>query len=95
MNGYRVLGNTNRGEIGEEFLRRFLRHHDFEVGNGNRTDPTDLRIGATQFEVKIAPLGANGIFLFNHGQMDRQHHFLLSLGICLHHWCLKRGGMER
>ena len=22
--GYRMLGNTNRGEIGEEFIRRFL-----------------------------------------------------------------------
>ena len=22
--GYRLLGNTNRGEIGEEFIRRYL-----------------------------------------------------------------------
>lgn len=82
--GYRMLGNTNRGEIGEEFLRRFLSHHNFEVGNGNRTTPTDLRVGPLQFEVKTASLGANRTFQFNHVRMDRQYHYLLCLGICSH-----------
>lgn len=82
--GYRMLGNTNRGEIGEEFLRRFLRHHDLDVGNGNRTNPTDLRIGSLQFEVKTASLGANRTSQFNHVRMDRQYHYLLCHGICPH-----------
>ena len=34
---YRSLGNTNRGEIGEEFVRRYLKANDVKVSNGNRT----------------------------------------------------------
>lgn len=80
--GYRMLGNTNRGEVGEEFLRRFLRQHDIDVGNGGRTTPTDIRIGPLNFEVKTASLGANRTFQFNHVRMDRQYNYLLCLGIC-------------
>ena len=80
--GYRRLGNTNRGEIGEEFLRRYLARHDIITGNGNRTSKTDLRIGSIRFEVKTASLGANGTFQFNHVRMDRDYHYLLCLGIC-------------
>ena len=29
--GYRMLGNTNRGEIGEEFVRRFLGAHGWTL----------------------------------------------------------------
>ena len=57
---YRMLGNTNRGEIGEEFIRRFLDQHEIRVGNGGRTSRTDLRIGNLRFEIKTASLGANG-----------------------------------
>ena len=80
--GYRMLGNTNRGEIGEEFIRRYLKHHDIDVGNGGRTSRTDLRIGNLRFEVKTASLGANRTFQFNHVRLDRQYDYLLCLGIC-------------
>ena len=80
--GYRSLGNTNRGEIGEEFIRRYLRSHGITVGNGGRTSKTDLRIGAQRFEVKTASLGANGTFQFNHVRLDRRYDYLLCLGIC-------------
>lgn len=83
--GYRMLGNTNRGEIGEEFIRRYLMQHNIKVKNGNRTSRTDLRIGSLQFEIKTASLGANGTFQFNHVRMDRQYNYLLCLGICPHH----------
>ncbi|MDE0522842.1 MAG: hypothetical protein F4Z95_08760 [Gammaproteobacteria bacterium] len=79
---YRMLGNTNRGEIGEAFVRRYLRAHDIDAGNGGRTSPTDLRVGETRFEVKTASLGANGTFQFNHVRLDRDYAFLLCLGIC-------------
>ncbi len=81
---YRMLGNTNRGEIGEEFIRRFLDQHEIRVGNGGRTSRTDLRIGNLRFEVKTASLGANGTFQFNHVRLDRQYDYLLCLGICPH-----------
>lgn len=80
--GYRSLGNTNRGEIGEEFVRRYLREHGVETGNGNRTSKTDMRIGGHRFEVKTASLGANGTFQFNHVRLDRHYNFLLCLGVC-------------
>jgi len=79
---YRRLGNTNRGEIGEEFIRRFLDKNGFKTGNGNRTSPTDLRLEKFRFEIKTASLGADGTFQFNHIRMDRNYDYLLCLGIC-------------
>src|SRR5271155_4628031 len=58
--GYRHLGNTNRGEIGEEFIRRYLKKARIPVGNGGRTSRTDMQIAGHAFEVKTASLGANG-----------------------------------
>ena len=80
--GYRILGNTNRGEIGEEFIRRFLDQYGITAGNGGRTSRTDLSIDNARFEVKTASLGANGTFQFNHVRLDRQYDYLLCLGIC-------------
>jgi hypothetical protein len=83
--GYRKLGNTNRGEIGEEFVRRYLREAKISVGDGGgrrQTLPTDMQIADRAFEVKTASLGANGTFQFNHVRLDRQYEYLLCLGIC-------------
>lgn len=79
---YRFLGNTNRGEIGEEFIRRFLSAHDIPVAYGGRTSRTDLTIGKKRVEIKTASLGANGAFQFNHVRLDRDYEFLFCLGIC-------------
>ena len=80
--GYRMLGNTNRGEIGEEFIRRYLAAHSIETGNGGRTSETDIRVGDLRFEVKTASLGKNGTFQFNHVRLDKRWNYLLCLGIC-------------
>ena len=82
MIGYRMLDNTNRGAIGEEFVRRYLAAHSIDTGNGGRTSKTDIRIGDLRFEVKTASLGAGGTFQFNHVRLDRQYDYLLCLGIC-------------
>ena len=82
--GYRMLGNTNRGEIGETFIRRFLDINGISVGNGNRISQTDLRVGPLVLEVKTASLGANRTFQFNHVRLDRGYDYLLCLGICPH-----------
>ena len=86
--GYRQLGNTNRGEIGEEFLRRYLRKNGLPVdvphSNRGRTSLTDMRIGEHAFEVKTASLGANQTFQFNHVRLDRRYSYLLCLGVCPH-----------
>jgi hypothetical protein len=81
--GYRNLGNTNRGAIGEEFVRRYLQSAGVKVGAiGKRTDITDMQIGGHRFEIKTASLGANGTFQFNHVRLDRNYDYLLCLGIC-------------
>lgn len=80
--GYRILGNTNRGEIGEEFVRRYLKLSKIEAKRGIRTSLTDMGILDTQLEVKTASLGANGTFQFNHVRLDRKYQYLLCLGIC-------------
>lgn len=82
--GYRLLGNTNRGEIGEEFIRRFLALHGLKTDNGGRTSKTDIRLSdhRVRLEVKTASLGANRTFQFNHVRLDRPYDFLLCLGIC-------------
>ena len=80
--GYRHLGNTNRGEIGEEFIRRFLKASGIPVRSGGRTSRTDMEIAGHRFEVKTASLGANGTFQFNHVRLDRAYEYLLCLGIC-------------
>lgn len=81
---YRQLGNTNRGEIGEEFIRRYVRGAGIPVSNGGRTSRTDLQIRDHRFEVKTASLGASGTFQFNHVRLDRAYDYLLCLGICPH-----------
>ena len=83
--GYRMLGNTNRGEIGEEFIRRYLAEHGIKVSNGTRTSKTDVRIESMPFEIKTASLGANHTFQFNHVRLDRKYDYLLCLGICPQH----------
>jgi hypothetical protein len=78
--GYRVLGNTNRGEIGEEFVRRYLRASGISVSDkGWRADVIDMVIAGHPFEVKTASLGVNGTFQFNHVRSDRDYHYLLCL----------------
>lgn len=79
---YRMLGNTNRGEIGEEFVRQYLGQASFKIGNGNRTSEIDMVIEGRRTEVKTASLGAKGTFQFNHVRLDRGYDFLLCLGIC-------------
>ncbi len=80
--GYRLLGNTNRGEIGEEFVLRFVTNAGIEAKKGSRTARTDMLIAQHRFEVKTASLGAKGTFQFNHVRLDRNYEYLLCLGIC-------------
>ncbi len=83
LEGYRRLGNTNRGQIGEDFVRRYLEAQGIPVeAVGSRTTHTDLLIDDKLFEVKTASLGATGTFQFNHVRLDRTYHYLICLGIC-------------
>ena len=73
---------VDRGEIGEEFVRRYLEKSKIKVTRGIRTALTDMGILKNHLEIKTASLGANGTFQFNHVRLDRKYHYLLCLGIC-------------
>ena len=82
LESFRHVENTNRGEIGEEFLRRFLVQNDIALGEKTgRTSKEDMQIGGQRFEVKTASEGANRTFQFNHIRLDRNYKYLLCLGI--------------
>lgn len=80
LEGYRRLGNTNRGQIGESFVRRYLTDAGIAASNGSRSTPTDLTIAGARFEIKTASLGERGTFQFNHVRLDRDYQFPLALG---------------
>ena len=84
LENWRLLEGTNKGEVGEEFLRRYLSQNAIRVRNGNRTSPYDLAIGPNRIpvEVKAAGLGENGTFQFNHIRMDKPYKWLVVIGIC-------------
>ena len=82
LEAYRRLGMTNRGEIGEQFIERYLNHFGIPVRNGNRADEIDRRIGTMLLEIKTAGLGSNRTFQFNHVRLDRDYHYLICLGVC-------------
>ena len=78
------LGATNKGEAGEQFIRRYLTAKGIYVGNGTRVSPYDMTIGNARdkVEVKTAGLGANGGFQFNHVRLDKDYRWLILLGVC-------------
>ena len=79
---FRSVANTNRGDIGEEFLRRYLRQHGIDViKEGSRISTADMRIRDCTFEVKTASEDTGGCFQFNHIRLDRSYDYLLCLGI--------------
>ncbi len=84
LEAFRRVENTNRGDIGEEFLVRYLGEQiGFSVAkSGTRGDRQDMLIEGRRFEVKTASLGANGTFQFNHVRLDRDYLYLLCLGVC-------------
>ena len=79
---FRQVANTNRGDIGEEFVLRYLSHSGITVGKGaSRIEEWDLEIDSLKFEVKTASEDSSGSFQFNHIRLDRNYDYLLCLGI--------------
>ena len=78
---FRRVENTNRGEIGEDFLKRYLVLNEIGVSSESRITPTDLIIEGRSFEVKTASEDVAGGFQFNHVRLDRKYDYLLCLAI--------------
>ena len=99
LESFRRVENTNRGEIGEEFVRRYLTQENIPLGERTgRTSREDMQIAGERFEVKTASEGANGTFQFNHIRLDRRYKYLLCLGIrprVYRFWSLEQRGCRR
>ena len=79
---FRQVANTNRGDIGEEFIARYLGQSDIPVHRGtSRIEAWDLEISGLKFEIKTASEDRGGSFQFNHIRLDRNYDYLLCLGI--------------
>ena len=81
LESFRRAANTNRGQIGEDFIRRYLERHGLRAGAGSRIAPVDLTIAGKGFEVKTASEDVGGSYQFNHIRLDRQYDYLLCLGV--------------
>ena len=82
LEAFRRVANTNRGDIGEEFIRRFLSLHEIAVSErSSRVSRSDMQIEGRNFEVKTASEDSNGGFQFNHIRLDRRYDYLLCLAV--------------
>ena len=82
LESFRQVANTNRGDIGEDFVCRYLSYCDIPVVRPpSRIDERDLEIAGRKFEVKTASEDRGGSFQFNHIRLDRGYDYLLCLGI--------------
>lgn len=82
LSPFRQVANTNRGDIGEDFLCRYLRHAGVSVVRSvTRTKMWDLEIEGRRFEVKTASEDVSGAFQFNHIRLDRAYEYLRCLGV--------------
>lgn len=78
---FRRVANTNRGDIGEDFVQRYLQRHGIVANRvGSRISAADLEIGGKLFEVKTASEDKGGAFQFNHVRLDRTYDYLFCLG---------------
>ena len=82
LEAFRQVANTNRGDIGEEFVLRYLDQHDIKaVKAESRIQASDMKILGKRFEVKTASEDTGGSFQFNHVRLDRKYDYLLCLGV--------------
>lgn len=82
LEAFRSVANTNRGDIGEEFVRRYLVFHGTAVAKASaRNQQWDMEIGGKRIEVKTASEDSGGHFQFNHIRLDRKYDLLLCLAV--------------
>ena len=82
LESFRQVANTNRGDIGEEFVYRYLKQSEIPVSQSeSRVKEWDLLVAGKRFEVKTASEDVGGSFQFNHIRLDRDYQYLLCLGV--------------
>lgn len=82
LESFRRVANTNRGDIGEDFVRRYLGQHGIEAAKeSSRVSTADMCIMGKRVEIKTASEDTGGNFQFNHIRLDRRYDYLLCLGV--------------
>ena len=82
LEAFRRVANTNRGDIGEDFVLRYLRQNGIHtIKAESRIQAADMRILGKQFEIKTASEDTGGSFQFNHVRLDRPYDYLFCLGV--------------
>jgi len=79
--GFKHLGNTSKGDAGQEFITKYAEELGFTAENFGRTGDRDVEIETKNFEVKLASEDTSGSFQFNHIRLDYRYDFLLCLGV--------------
>lgn len=82
---FKKLGNTSKGDAGQEFISRYANELGFEAINMGRVGDCDVKIGGKSFEVKLASEDVAGCFQFNHIRLDSKYDYLLCLGVTPDH----------
>lgn len=78
----KILDNSCKGDLAEEFVMEYCKKLGFKVEYGkSRLGDYDLNIGGKEFEVKMATEDQTGNFQFNHIRYDYKYHYLLCVGI--------------
>jgi hypothetical protein len=81
----KILPNTNKGDLGEDFIEAYAKELGFEVEpkDSNKGD-YDKKINGKKFEIKFATEDLSGNFQFNHIRMDFKYDFLIGVGCAPH-----------
>lgn len=79
----KILDNSCKGDLAEEFILEYCKKLGFSVEYGkSRLGDFDLLIEDKKFEVKMATEDQTGNFQFNHIRYDYKYHYLLCVGVC-------------
>ncbi len=78
----KILDNSCKGDLAEEFVMEYCKKLGFKVEYGkSRLGDYDLDIEGKKFEVKMATEDQTGSFQFNHIRYDYKYDYLICVGI--------------
>jgi hypothetical protein len=77
----KILPNTSKGDLGEDFIEEYAKELGFEVEDkkSNKGD-YDKKINGKKFEIKFATEDISGNFQFDHIRMDFKYDWLICVG---------------
>ncbi len=78
----KILGNSSKGDLAEEFIVQYCRVLGFEVEDKpTRLGDYDKIINGKKFEIKMATEDLSGNFQFNHLRYDYKYSGVICIGV--------------